>query len=142
MGMLLKILVVDDDRLSRRIMEKNLASQGYKVITAEDGEKALEILTEDADISLVITDWNMPRMDGVELCRAARALKRSRYLPLILLTARGEKQDLIEGLNAGADAFIFQATEELEKIREPFYLVLKKKKYLDYPQYLKQMEII
>jgi two-component system chemotaxis response regulator CheY len=106
MGMLLKILVVDDDRLSRRIMEKNLASQGYKVITAEDGEKALEILTEDADISLVITDWNMPRMDGVELCRAARALKRSRYLPLILLTARGEKQDLIEGLNAGADAFI------------------------------------
>ncbi len=102
----LKILVVDDDRLSLRIMEKNLANKGYAVVTAENGVTAFEQLEGDKDISLVITDWNMPLMDGVELCRKARVLKRSRYLPLILLTARGEKQDLIEGLNAGADAFI------------------------------------
>lgn len=102
----LKILVVDDDRLSLRIMEKNLANKGYAVVTAENGVTAFERLEGDKDISLVITDWNMPLMDGVELCRKARVLKRSRYLPLILLTARGEKQDLIEGLNAGADAFI------------------------------------
>ncbi len=102
----LKILVVDDDRLSLRIMEKNLANKGYAVVTAENGVTAFERLEGDKDISLVITDWNMPLMDGVELCRKARVLKRNRYLPLILLTARGEKQDLIEGLNAGADAFI------------------------------------
>ena len=102
----MKILVVDDDRLSRRIIERFLESLGYLVVTAENGEAALIILQQEIDISVVITDWMMPVMDGLELCRRARDFKWKRYLNIILLTSRGEKEDLIEGLNAGADAFV------------------------------------
>jgi len=102
----LKILVVDDDRLSRRILEMDLKKKGHDVISAENGEIALNLLKSDMEISLVITDWNMPVMDGLELCRKSRELIRKRYLPMILLTSRGEKEDLIAGLNAGADAFL------------------------------------
>lgn len=102
----MKILVVDDDRLSRRILEMDLKKKGHDVISAENGEIALNLLKSDMEISLVITDWNMPVMDGLELCRKSRELIRKRYLPMILLTSRGEKEDLIAGLNAGADAFL------------------------------------
>ena len=102
----MKILVVDDDRLSRRIIERFLESLGYAVVTAENGAMALTILQQETDIAVVITDWMMPVMDGLELCRHARAFQWERYLNIILLTSRGEKEDLIEGLNAGADAFV------------------------------------
>jgi sigma-B regulation protein RsbU (phosphoserine phosphatase) len=102
----MRILVSDDDRVSRRIVERFLASKGYEVLCAEDGSRALEILESDPGISLVVTDWMMPGLDGPELCRRARAIVRDRYLPIILLTSKAEKQDLVEGLNAGADAFL------------------------------------
>ncbi len=102
----MKILVVDDDRVSLRMISGNLTNRGHEVVMAGDGLEALKVLEKEKDISMIITDWIMPKMDGLVLCRKARELHRSKYLPILLFTSRSEKEDLIEGLNAGADAFL------------------------------------
>jgi phosphoserine phosphatase RsbU/P len=102
----MRVLVAEDDSMVRTLLERKLAKCGYDVITAENGRLAWEILQAEPNVDLLITDWVMPEMEGPELCQLARQLKRDRYLPIVLLTARAERDDLIEGLDAGADAFL------------------------------------
>jgi sigma-B regulation protein RsbU (phosphoserine phosphatase) len=102
----MKILIAEDDRVSRKVLEKYLESWGYEVLQAADGSEAWDMLSQDNSIPLLITDLMMPNMDGLELCRKARLLDRVRYLHVIMLTAKGEKQDLLDGMEAGADAFL------------------------------------
>lgn len=102
----MKVLIVDDDRMSLKLLEGYLTRNHYEVVTASNGVEALVLLEKDPDLLLMITDWLMPEMDGLELCRRARLLKRKRYLSIILLTSRDAKNDLIEGLNSGADSFL------------------------------------
>lgn len=98
--------MVDDDRLSRSLLEEALRSWGHEVLCAEDGEKAWARIQADRSISLVVTDWVMPGLDGLELCRRIRAAESSPYLPVLLSTSRDEEEHLVEGLAAGADAFL------------------------------------
>jgi len=102
----MRVLVADDDRLQRSLLETALASWGYEVTCVEDGMRAWELLQGGEKFSLLITDWVMPELDGVALCRKLRQEMRDPYLPVILLTSREGSDHTIEALNSGADAFL------------------------------------
>ncbi|MBN2418730.1 MAG: response regulator [Deltaproteobacteria bacterium] len=101
----MKILIVEDDYISRNVLQKTLELAGYDTITAEDGLEALEIYLNN-DINLVISDWMMPNMDGVSLCKKIRETSKGSYVYFIILTVKDTKEDIIEALEAGADDFI------------------------------------
>jgi two-component system cell cycle response regulator len=102
----LKVLVAEDDALVRRLLETFLSRWGYEVVTALDGGRAWEILQSDAAPRLALLDWMMPVMDGVDICRAVRARQADGYTYLLLLTSRDNRQDVLDGLNAGADDYL------------------------------------
>lgn len=102
----MKILIAEDDPISRRVLEVNLLEWGYEVIVVSDGREAWEIIQQPESPSLIISDWMMPRMDGLALCREIRNMEKSEYIYFIILTAKGEKKDIIKGLEAGADDFL------------------------------------
>src|SRR5437763_10867920 len=101
----MRILVVDDDGLTRSVLGAMLQSWGYEFLFAGDGLAAWEILRQET-IQLVISDLIMPHMDGIELCRHIRSANFSHYVYVILLTASHEKSSLIIGMDAGADDFL------------------------------------
>lgn len=92
--------------ISRRVLETRLRKEGHEVIVAEDGEQAWSLVEADLEISMAIVDWMMPKLSGPELCQRIR--KRVQAIPtyVILLTARGSRQDIVTGLGAGADDYI------------------------------------
>ena len=102
----MKILIADDDSISRRMLQAALAKWGYEVVATEDGDQAWNALQDPVPPSLAVLDWLMPKMDGVEVCRKVRASPNLRSVYLILLTSRIKKDDLISGLEAGADDYI------------------------------------
>lgn len=101
----MKVLVVEDEPVSALIVERTLARWGYDVVKAADGEDAWEKLQQEP-IHFIITDWMMPRLNGLDLCRRIRRLRHEPYTYIILLTAKNQKVDLVKGMNAGADDFI------------------------------------
>jgi len=101
-----KALVADDDAASRILLQKVLTKWGYDVVTASGGEEAWKILTSDNPPDIVVLDWMMPELDGVEVCRRVRALDLSSPPYLILLTSRSDKQDIATGLEAGAADYV------------------------------------
>lgn len=103
----MKILIADDEPVSRILLRNMLEGLGYQVEVAEDGLKAWDLFRK-GDIKMLITDWVMPRLDGVELCRKIRELKWLNYVYIIIITARDYKEDTIKGLDAGADDFIIK----------------------------------
>jgi len=100
----MRILIVDDDATSLEMLGHALTCAGHEVVTARNGREALTIV-RGGSCRVVISDWEMPEMTGVELCRAIRADEAAGYVYIILLSARGEK-DVVEGLSAGADDFM------------------------------------
>ena len=110
----MKILVAEDDLVTRRILEAYLAKWGYEVVMVADGQEAWRILQQDDAPRLAILDWMMPGMDGTSICREVRKLNLQPYIYLILLTARGYKEDVIEGLEAGADEYLTKPFDPYE----------------------------
>jgi len=103
----LRILIAEDDSISRRILEATLAKWGYEVVVTRDGVEAWQALKADDAPKLAILDWMMPGMDGVEVCRRVRQLcEGGSYIYVILLTTKGQKEDIIAGMEAGADDYI------------------------------------
>ena len=99
------ILVVDDSRLQRKILSSSLARWGFEVVEAESGAEAIAICLERKP-ELVISDWIMPEMTGIEFCKKFREITSESYGYFILLTSKSEKNDVAEGLDAGADDFL------------------------------------
>lgn len=99
----LKILVVDDESRMRKLVKDFLEREGHTIIEAVDGMEAMDIFYENKDISLIILDVMMPRMDGWQVCREVRALSQ---VPIIMLTARGEERDELQGFELGVDEYI------------------------------------
>ena len=99
----MKILVVDDESRMRKLVSDFLTRKGYAVIEAADGVEAVDTFMENKDIALIILDVMMPRMDGWEVCRQIR---KDSKVPIIMLTAKGEEMDELQGFECGADEYI------------------------------------
>lgn len=110
----MKILVADDSRTARMLIEQSLVQWGYQVVSASDGQEALDVFKAAEAPPIGIIDWEMPRMDGATLCRKLRSRARSAPLYLILLTARSDKRDIAAGLESGADDYIPKPFDEVE----------------------------
>ena len=102
----MRVLIAEDESISRRILESQLGKWGYEVVSARSGAEAWEILQAKGGPSLAILDWQMPEMDGVEVCRRVRQLAKEPYAYLILLTSRSRSEDVVVGLEAGADDYV------------------------------------
>lgn len=100
------ILIVEDDPVSSYMLETTLSKWGYTAIVARDGELALQVLQKDKAPQLVILDWMMPNMDGIELCKKLRENPAKQSTYIILLTAKSDKKDVVMGLDMGADDYI------------------------------------
>ncbi len=101
----MKVLIAEDDPVSRRLLESYLGKWGYEVAAARDGAEAWRLF-EAGSFAMVVTDWMMPELDGSGLIRRIRASHRQGYVYVVMLTARSRKEDLVEGLEAGADDFL------------------------------------
>jgi phosphoserine phosphatase RsbU/P len=102
----MKVLIADDDSVSRRLLQASLEKWGYDALAVVHGTAAWEIMQEAQPPQLLILDWLMPEIDGVELCRRARTVKALQSSYIILLTSRATKSDVVEGLEGGADDYI------------------------------------
>ncbi len=113
------ILVVEDEDALATLLHYNLEKEGYRVGLAGDGEEALIQIDEQAP-DLVVLDWMLPKVSGIEVCRRLRAAQATRNLPIIMLTARGEEADRVRGLDTGADDYItkpFAMSELTARVR-------------------------
>jgi two-component system, cell cycle response regulator len=109
-----KILLADDHAISRLMLARWLESWGYKVIAVTDGAAALDALRQDPEIRLAVLDWVMPKMDGPDVCRALRAGSSEHYVYVVLVTARDSRDDVIAGLESGADDYLKKPYDALE----------------------------
>jgi two-component system cell cycle response regulator len=102
----MKVLVAEDDPVSRRLLEITLSASGYRVVVAADGREALQMLQGPDAPRLVILDWMMPGLDGVEVCRAVKEKGQEPYVYIIILTIKGQQEEIVEGLEAGANDYV------------------------------------
>ena len=102
----MKVLIAEDDRTSRLLLRTTLTKWDYETIAVDNGREALEILTAPDAPTLAILDWMMPDIDGLDVAREVRKARQERYTYIILLTARNRKQDMLEGMSAGADDYL------------------------------------
>ncbi len=113
------ILIVEDEPAQVEMLRYNLESEGYRVSVAMDGKEALLRVTEEVP-DLVVLDWMLPEVSGIEICRRLRERPDTRMLPIILLTARGEEGDRVRGLDSGADDYVvkpFSPDEMIARVR-------------------------
>lgn len=109
----MKVLIVDDNTMQRRILRASLAYTDHEIIEARDGRAAWELIQHES-VQLIITDWMMPEMNGLELIRRIREAEFPAYLYIILVTARDSKTDVIQGLESGADDYLTKPFERDE----------------------------
>jgi two-component system, cell cycle response regulator len=109
-----RVLVAEDDAMFRRILRSWLENWGYLVTIAEDGARAWDILQQEPPPQLLILDWMMPAINGLELCRKVRECNQTPYQYILLATAKDAKQDLVRGLEAGADDYLTKPFDKSE----------------------------
>ena len=110
----MKILIAEDDITSRRLLKAALQKWGFDVLAVADGQKAWETLQREDAPRIAIMDWMLPGLDGVEVCRRIRTTEPSSSIYIILLTSRSEKQDIVNGLGAGANDYIIKPFDQDE----------------------------
>ena len=110
----MKVLIAEDDSISRRMLEAFLVKWGYEVLVSTEGEEAWGLLQLNDAPRLAVLDWMMPGRDGIQICRTLRQRKGRPYVYVILLTARGQKEDIVQGLEAGADDYVTKPFDPFE----------------------------
>src|SRR4051794_7543035 len=114
----MRILIADDSLLSRRLLEETLGGWGYEVVIAADGAEAWNILSGANPPTLAVLDWMMPGYTGPEVCKLVRQRAAEPYTYILLLTSRNEKDDVIEGMDSGADDYLTKPFDQHElKVR-------------------------
>jgi two-component system, OmpR family, phosphate regulon response regulator PhoB len=114
-----KILVVEDEESISQLLAYNLGKEGFSVSISSDGDEAL-IAVDEEKPDLVLMDWMLPNVSGIELCRRLRTRNETRAIPVIMLTARGEEEDRVRGLDVGADDYVtkpFSMSELVARMR-------------------------
>jgi len=107
------VLIVEDEPAQREVLAYNLEAEGYRVAQADNGEEALLIVSEDAP-DLIVLDWMLPNVSGIEVCRRLKSRPETRGVPIIMLSARSEEVDLVRGLETGADDYIIKPYSVIE----------------------------
>lgn len=113
------ILIVDDEPALREVLAYNMQSAGYEVVQAASGEEAL-VLVQEVAPDLIVLDWMMPNLSGIELCRQLKARPQTRAIPIIMLSARSDERDKVRGLETGADDYVakpYSMAELMARIR-------------------------
>lgn len=113
------ILVMEDEDALSTLLQYNLEKEGYEVAVAQDGEEGW-LMIEERQPDLVLLDWMLPKLSGIEVCRRIRSKSETRNMPVIMLTARGEETDRVRGLDTGADDYMtkpFSMTELTARMR-------------------------
>jgi len=113
------VLLVEDEPAQREVLAYNLAAEGYRVAQAQDGEEALQLVAEAAP-DLIVLDWMMPRVSGLEVCRRLKTRPETRAIPIIMLSAKSEEVDRVRGLETGADDYVtkpYSVTELMARVR-------------------------
>ena len=113
------ILVMEDEDALATLLQYNLEKEGYDVVVAADGEEGL-VQVDERQPDLILLDWMLPKVSGIEVCRRLRGRAETRNLPIIMLTARGEESDRVRGLDTGADDYLtkpFSMVELIARIR-------------------------
>ena len=110
----MRILIAEDDDISRRLLEASLKKKHFEVVVTKNGEQAWNELKKENPPPLAILDWMMPGMDGVDVCKKGRAKKSDQYLYVIMLTSKGQKEEIAAGLEAGADDYIVKPFNPVE----------------------------
>ena len=110
----MRILIAEDNRFFRRLIEVNLKQWGHEVVSCEDGACAWELLNKEDAPKLAILDWDMPGMQGTDICRELRKLSDRPYIYIIMLTAKSGKDELVQGLDSGADDYVTKPFEPVE----------------------------
>jgi diguanylate cyclase (GGDEF)-like protein len=110
----MKLLIAEDDSLSRRILLEHVREWGYEPVLARDGQEAWNILNGEAPPPLVILDWIMPFIDGIEICRKLRAEPKPSYIYIIMLTSKNQTEDMVAAIDAGADDFVAKPCDKQE----------------------------
>jgi phosphoserine phosphatase RsbU/P len=110
-----RILVVEDDPFYRRVLEKRLANEGHEILTASDGREGMRVIVA-SEPDLVLSDWMMPEVDGLELCQSVKTGLKDAAPYFILLTAKGELDDKLLGLQTGADDYIVKPCDHTELV--------------------------
>jgi two-component system cell cycle response regulator len=110
----MRVLIAEDDAVSRRILEATLQKWGYEVVSACDGDEAWRLMQSGDSPRLVILDWMMPGMDGIEICHKVRNQTDRPYIYILLLSSKGQRDDMVAGLDAGADDYIIKPFDPLE----------------------------
>lgn len=114
-----RILIIEDEEALCALLEYNMTREGFAVSICRNGEEALDTVAETQP-DLILLDWMLPHVSGIEICRQLRARTESRDIPIIMLTARGEEEDRIRGLDTGADDYLtkpFSMTELMARVR-------------------------
>ncbi|HSR71999.1 MAG TPA: response regulator, partial [Kiloniellales bacterium] len=114
-----KVLIVEDEAALVTLLRYNLEREGFQVVEAADGEEAILRIEEEAP-DIVILDWMLPLLSGIEVCRRIRRRPETRSLPIVMLTARGEETDKLRGLDCGADDYVtkpFSPAELIARLR-------------------------
>jgi DNA-binding response OmpR family regulator len=110
----MRVLIAEDDPVSRRVAESFFLKWGYEVVLAQDGDEAWRVLEREDAPRLAVLDWMMPGLAGTDICKRVRAREGQPYVYILLLTAKAQKKDLLEGMDAGADDYLvkpFDANE-------------------------------
>jgi diguanylate cyclase (GGDEF)-like protein len=108
-----RVLIVEDDQMSQTLLMSALKKEGYESAVARNGQEAIDRYSQEF-YPIIITDWIMPEMDGLELCRLIRSMKIDRYIYIIVLTGRNTRTQLVQGLEAGADDYIVKPFHQSE----------------------------
>jgi two-component system phosphate regulon response regulator PhoB len=107
------VLLVEDEPAQRELLAYNLEAEGFDVITADNGEDGL-ILVDENDPDLIVLDWMMPQLSGIEVCRRLKSNSKTRQTPVIMLSARAEEVDRVRGLETGADDYVVKPYSVIE----------------------------
>ena len=135
-----KILIAEDDPVSRQILKKVLKKEGYEIIEAENGQAALSSFMDDK-INILITDWFMPEIEGLELTRRIRSLKLDYYVYIIMITGNEDRKSVLKGFDAGADDYIvkpYMPEEVIARIRTGYRVIGLEERYYNINQTLRK----